>query len=478
LSGIAAVVGVQSGQGLAAKVLDTLAHRGPKMKRLCHLPKVEAGCVGLSSDGTEETATIGSHSIFVDGRIYRFAGNEQVRVFPEELLESFIKEREKAIFPLFGNFTFMILWDEGILLARDPFGLKPLYWGASGSTRYFSSELKGLVSLTEQIHVFPPGYYWYAGKFHKYFTPRYSESENRNAEAAISRLRLLMQQSFERRYRQGAGIFLSGGLDSSIVAAVAASHGLPTFAVGNRGCPDLRCAKEVASHLGLEHYEHVFSEEELVEILPKVIYHLESFDPYLVRSALANYLVAGLAARSGCQVVFCGEGADELFGGYAYLKKFESREELKAELLELTMSGHSGGFQRVDRVTAAHSLEAEMPFMDEEVVRFAFSIPLSWKIHGQDKVEKWILRRAFEKDLPASITWRKKQKFYQGSDTGTVMSALAEKCISDRELTREQRRFNRQFASKEELLYYRIFSEYFPHASCRDTVGRTRTVTA
>ncbi|MFZ5437137.1 MAG: asparagine synthase-related protein [Bacillota bacterium] len=142
------------------------------------------------------------------------------------------------------------------------------------------------------------------------------------------------------------------------------------------------------------------------------------------------------------------------------------------------MSGHSGGFQRVDRMTAAHSLEVEMPFMDEEVVRFAFSIPGSWKIHGQDKAEKWILRRTFEKDLPASITWRKKQKFYQGSDTGTVMKAFAEKCVSDRELTREQRRYNRQFASKEELLYYRIFAEYFPHASCEDTVGHTRTIMA
>lgn len=144
----------------------------------------------------------------------------------------------------------MIMWDEGILLARDPFGLKPLYWGESGSTRYSSSEIKGLVPLTEQIHVFPPGHYWYAGKFHKYFTPRYAESENRNVEAAISRLRRLLQQSFERRYRKASGVLLSGGLDSSVVAVLAAHHGLPTFAVGNTGCPDLRCAREVASWAG------------------------------------------------------------------------------------------------------------------------------------------------------------------------------------------------------------------------------------
>ena len=166
--------------------------------------------------------------------------------------------------------------------------------------------------------------------------------------------------------------------------------------------------KVVADHLGTEHLEYFYDLDEMLKVLPDVIYHLESFDPLLVRSSIPNFILSKLASENGCEFVFMGEGADELFAWYDYMKKIESGEEIEAELLRITENGHRSGFQRDDRMALAHGIEYDVPFMDPDMLKLAFSIPVDWKLHGKDKTEKWILRKAFEDRLPDE-RWRKRR---------------------------------------------------------------------
>ncbi|MEM7567749.1 MAG: asparagine synthase-related protein, partial [Pseudomonadota bacterium] len=227
------------------------------------------------------------------------------------------------------------------------------------------------------------------------------------------------------------GSFLSGGLDSSIIAAIAAQvrarRGLPplkTFAVGTRGSPDLAAARLVAKHIGSDHREHVFTAQDVAAALPDVIYHLESADVDLVRSAVPTHFAARLA-REHVKAVLTGEGADELFAGYAYHHDYvDAPRELADELTRSLGTMHNINLQRVDRITMAESLEARTPFLDRDLIDFAQSIPASLKLRRTDPdaadatgptTEKWILRKACEDLLPHDLVWRKKAQFDEGS---------------------------------------------------------------
>src|SRR5215210_1947532 len=195
------------------------------------------------------------------------------------------------------------------------------------------------------------------------------------------------------------GVFLSGGLDSSLVAAIAASwyeergEKLKTFAVGLEDSPDLLAARAVAEHLNTEHHESVYTAEEALEVLPTVVRAIESFDPSLVRSAVPNYLLAEMTAEH-VKVVLTGEGADELFAGYEYLREFRDPAGLQDELVRSVEGLHNLNLQRCDRVTMAHGLEARVPFLDPSVIRFALGLPAAWKAADADRPEKHLLRSA------------------------------------------------------------------------------------
>ncbi len=198
----------------------------------------------------------------------------------------------------------------------------------------------------------------------------------------------------------------------------------------------------------------------MLQILPTVIYHLESFDFALVRSASANYFVARLA-RDFVKVVLVGEGADELFGGYHYLKEIADEEQLRRELVAITSQLHNSNLQRVDRMTMAHGIEGREPYLDLELVQLALEIPAKLKRHNG--IEKYILRRAFEGLLPDEILWREKEKFSRGAGSALVFEQIAEREISDREFARERHLpTGLTLRSKEELYYYRIWRRYFP----------------
>ncbi|NQV81781.1 MAG: asparagine synthetase B, partial [Alphaproteobacteria bacterium] len=222
------------------------------------------------------------------------------------------------------------------------------------------------------------------------------------------------------------GAFLSGGLDSSIIAALAAravDRPLKTFSVGTAGSPDLVAARAVARHIGSDHHELTFTADDLAQVLPKVIYHLESADVDLVRSALPTHFATTLARRH-VKAILTGEGADELFAGYAYHHTYARKPRALADELTRSLGAmHNINLQRVDRITMAQGLEARTPFLDRDLIEFAQSIPAALKMkvtdaEAQETTEKWILRKACEDLLPAELVWRKKAQFDEG--TGTV----------------------------------------------------------
>lgn len=226
------------------------------------------------------------------------------------------------------------------------------------------------------------------------------------------------------------GSFLSGGLDSSIIAALAAraiDRPLKTFSIGTAGSPDLAAARAVAKHIGSDHHELVFTADDLVKVLPHVIYQLESADVDLVRSALPTHFATTLARRH-VKAVLTGEGADELFAGYTYHHAYAHKPRALADELTRSLGAmHNINLQRVDRITMGQGLEARTPFLDRDLIDFAQSIPASLKMKITDETshettEKWILRKACEDLLPANLVWRKKAQFDEGSGTIDVLN--------------------------------------------------------
>ena len=223
------------------------------------------------------------------------------------------------------------------------------------------------------------------------------------------------------------GVFLSGGLDSSLVAAIAAKvlaergERLQTFAVGTESSPDLAAARLVAAHIGSEHRETTYTAADALAVMPVAVRAIESFDPALVRSAVPNYMLSAFTAQH-VKVVLTGEGADELFAGYEYLRDFTDPETLHRELVRTVESLHNLNLQRCDRVTMAHGLEARVPFLDREVIEWALRLPPGFKLAGPGQPEKRLLREAFDGWLPHELLWRDKAEFGDGSGAKDVLT--------------------------------------------------------
>ena len=276
------------------------------------------------------------------------------------------------------------------------------------------------------------------------------------------------------------GVSLSGGLDSSLVAAFAREgrDELNTFVVGVPGGDDLAASQDMAKYLGTRHHHYEYSFDEMVEVLPEVIYHLESFDAALVRSAIPNYFLAKLASQH-VKVMLTGEGADELYAGYEYFNTFEDPEALQDEMETVTGNLHNTNLQRADRMSMAHGLEARVPFLDQEFVDFSLALPASWKMHGDDRAEKELLRKACKDVIPEDILNRPKKKFSDGAGSIDMLGEYANRKICDEEFVKHRNvRKGFTLRSKEELYYYQIFKDIFGESlDVLHEVGRTRSVT-
>lgn len=351
------------------------------------------------------------------------------------------------------------------LFSRDPAGVSPLYLGSTcDGVPCFASEVKALRVLSASVHELPPG-----GGF------RPEQPLPQAPETLASRLRERLEAAVQRALAGDGvvGSWLSGGLDSSAMAALARPRVrvLHTFAGGLAGSPDLEFARETAAFLDTEHHEVVVREATLLEVLPEVIGALESFDALLVRSSVVNYLV-GRAAAAQVDAVFSGEGGDELFAGYSYLRAMPL-ELLPAELADITGRLHNTALQRVDRCASAHGLTAHVCFLDPDVMELAFRIPADLKI--REGVEKWILRRALSGRLPQRVLMRPKAKFWEGSGVQGLLAAHADSTVTDSDFRRDRRLPNGwELSTKEELLYYRHFRERVGEMESLDWMGRTK----
>jgi asparagine synthase (glutamine-hydrolysing) len=366
--------------------------------------------------------------------------------------------------------------NDDLKLMRDELGVMPLYYGHTPHGELcFAAEVKALLEATDDIHELPPGHQLQNGEEEVYFELQKYPPLDQPADEIAAELRIRLDNSIQERIQdtQECGSLLSGGLDSSAISALARPHvsRLHTFAAGTPNAPDLAHAREVAVHIDSHHHEVVVQLEDLLQVLPKAIYHLESFDALLVRSSLTHYLVAQLASDY-VPAVFSGEGGDELFAGYDYLKDVK-REHLPDELLDITGRLHNTALQRVDRCTSAHGIIALVVFLDPEVVSLAMRIPSTYKL--RHNVEKWILRRSLEELLPEAVVNRPKAKFWEGAGVGDLISQYAEEHISDGDFTHERQLVNgTTLNSKEELMYYRIFRDHFGELDDLSWVGRTK----
>jgi len=477
------------------EMLDNLAHRGPDGSEVRGVADTWLGYrhLDLSGNGSDALPLhdpdrrswfIADGTIFDAHRLRRELEEQgeatRTDADLELVLRLLVSEGADALARIRGMFAFAMAGEDGGFVAgRDLLGLVPLYWYRDDDLVLFASELKAFHPKRRHgVEPFPPGHVWTpeAGlrRFRSLDRPldeqvtslidRKGEVQE-PPEEVLAMLRTTLISAVRRCLDTDApvGVLLSGGLDSSLVTAIAADiaqregRRLPTFSVGLEGSDDLAAAKEVASCLGVENLERTYTEDELIDWVPEVIRVLESFDPRLVQSAVPNLLVSRFAARD-VKVLLIGEGADELFAGYSQYEDIDSREQLQKALLGTIEEVHTGGLQRVDRIAAANGVQSRMPFLDIDVYELGFALPPAWKL-ANGRVEKWMLRQAFQGWLPDDILWREKAQFGEGSGAREILREHYGGLIGQDEFEAECGLVEPPLRSREELAYFRIFRQ-------------------
>jgi asparagine synthase (glutamine-hydrolysing) len=501
MCGIAGCIGVRDSKTIN-RMLDALPHRGPDDRGIHEYGRFTFGHTRLSivdvARGRQPIlANGGSLGIICNGEIYNFRKirarlsdkyHFATKSDSEVILHLYQEKGPDCVKELNGMFAFAVFSGDDFMLARDPVGIKPLYYGYFKDHLYFSSEL-GAMSLAgvEEVYEFPAGHYYTPedGFVRYYDVPPVREHALADVDKACDAIRKTFVKCVKDRLLADpevpVGSFCSGGLDSSLVAAIAAEDipNLHTFVVGMKNqagelSDDIKAARIAAAHIGSTHHELVFTEEEYYEALPGVIQKLETYDPSLVRCAVPCYFTCKLASEY-VTVVLTGEGADEIFTGYHYMKNLPF-DNLNGEARRLLLNVHNINLQRADRMGMAFSLELRVPFFDVSMMDLAMRIPPELKIreHNGAKIEKWILRKAFEGTgyLPDDILWRYKVQYTQGAGCEDLGERLAEQEISDDEWERlKAENPDAVLNSREAAYYFKIFRRYHPQDSILRSIG-------
>ncbi|EFK57874.1 asparagine synthase B [Sphingobacterium spiritivorum] len=388
------------------------------------------------------------------------------------------------------------------LVARDHMGIIPLYYGSDDQGQFFvSSELKSLEGFCTQMDQFPPGHYlysadgltpqrWYQRDWDAYDTVK-------DADTDIDKLRTALEDAVHRQLMSDVpyGVLLSGGLDSSVIAAITKKFAskriesgdqeeawypqLHSFAVGLKGAPDLIAAQRAADHIGTIHHEINFTIQEGLDAIRDVIYHLETYDVTTIRASTPMYLLARVIKSMGIKMVLSGEGSDELFGGYLYFHKAPNAQEFHEETVRKLKKLYLYDCLRANKSLAAWGVEGRVPFLDKEFIDVAMTINPKDKMIKDGRMEKWVVRKAFEDYLPESIAWRQKEQFSDGVGYSWIdtLKAQAEEKVSDTEFATAADRFPVNTPkNKEEFLYRTIFESHFPSEAASKTVPSVKSV--
>lgn len=407
-----------------------------------------------------------------------------------EIILALYREKGAAfIDDLNGIFAFA-LYDtttNSYLIARDHMGIIPLYmgWDAQGSF-YVASELKALEGVCTKIELFPPGHYldstegipkpWYKREWESF------EAVQENP-TSIEDLHDALADAVHRQLMSDVpyGVLLSGGLDSSVTSALAKRFAskrvesndtqaawypqLHSFSVGLEGSPDLAAARKVADHIGTVHHEIEFTIQEGLDAIREVIYHLETYDVTTVRASTPMFLMARAIKALGIKMVLSGEGADELFGGYLYFHKAPNAQAFHEETVRKLKKLHQYDCLRANKSLAAWGIEGRVPFLDKAFIDVAMRLNPKDKLITPERMEKWVVRKAFEDYLPESVAWRQKEQFSDGVGYSWIdaLKEMVEQAVSDSDMDNAHFRFPVQTPQNKEEFYYRcIFEEHFP----------------
>ena len=387
-------------------------------------------------------------------------------------------------------------------IARDHMGIIPLYLGKDEFGQIFvASELKSLEGFCIEIDQFPPGHYidsrislnpvkWYKPEWESYEDVKSNTTD-------ITALRNALEDAVHQQLMSDVpyGVLLSGGLDSSIIAAVTKKYAgkriesddkeeawypqLHSFAIGLKGAPDLIAAQKAADHIGTIHHEVNFTIQEGLDAVRDVIYHLETYDVTTIRASTPMYLLARVIKSMGIKMVLSGEGSDELFGGYLYFHKAPNAQEFHEETVRKLKKLYLYDCLRANKSLAAWGVEGRVPFLDKEFIEVAMKLNPEDKMIREGKIEKWVLRKAFEDYLPESIAWRQKEQFSDGVGYSWIdqLKEQAEQKISDTIFQSAADRFPINTPkNKEEYLYRSIFESHFSSSGAATTVPSVKSV--
>lgn len=501
----------------ALKMSSKIRHRGPDWSGVfadsnCVLAHERLAIVDPLSGGQPLYSEDGSVVLAVNGEIYNhqdirkeLEGEYKFKTGSdcEVILALYKKKGIDFLEDLNGIYSFA-LYDSrknALLVARDPIGVIPLYMGHDkDGTLYVGSELKALEGFCDEYEPFLPGHYYWSsdGETKRWYTRDWFEYDAvRDKGADVQALRQGLIDAVRRQLMSDVpyGVLLSGGLDSSIISAIAAKFAqnriedegrsaawwprLHSFAVGLKGAPDLIKAQKMADYLGTVHHEINYTVQEGLDAIRDVIYFIETYDVTTVRASTPMYLLARVIKSMGIKMVLSGEGSDEIFGGYLYFHKAPSAKEFHKETVRKIGKLYQYDCLRANKSLAAWGVEGRVPFLDKEFLDIAMRLNPEAKMCPGKTIEKKILREAFADMLPEDVAWRQKEQFSDGVGYSWIdsLKAVAESSVTDEQMAHAAERFPvNPPRNKEEYCYRSIFEEHFPSASAAESVPSVPSV--
>jgi len=503
--------GAQALRPTALECSRLLRHRGPDWSGIYSCDNAILVHERLSIVDTEHGAQPlynedKTHILAVNGEIYNHKALEAELTVDfdfktasdcEVILPLYKEHGADFVDKLQGMFAFIVYneTDNSYLIARDHIGIIPLYTGYDAEGNFYvASEMKALMPICKTVSEFPPGHILDSrvGKLQRYYKRNWQEyAAIKDNTTSTTKIREALEESVKSHLMTDVpyGVLLSGGLDSSLISAITQKFAarrieendlseawwpkVHSFACGLEGSPDLIAAQTVADSIGTIHHSVIFTEQEGIDALKEVIYHLETYDVTTIRASTPMYLMARKIKAMGIKMVLSGEGADEIFGGYLYFHKAPNAQEFHEELNRKLDRLHKFDCLRANKSMSAWGIEARVPFLDKHFMDVAMRINPEDKMCGNGKMEKAILRESFEGYLPKEILWRQKEQFSDGVGYSWIdgLRAHVESLVTDQQLENAHIRFPVNTPDNKEGYYYRtIFEEKYPLATAADCV--------